>query len=70
MAWKTYYETGSLNAGTLKFNVKRHQPLAAAREAARVVSLRKGLWRCVVLDSRGRETVECVRGRCEKGRGW
>lgn len=70
MSWKTYYETGSLAKGTLKFNVKSHRTLAAAREAARVVSVREGLFRCLVLDSRGREVVECVRGRCAKGRGW
>lgn len=69
MSWKTYYETGSLAKGTLKFNVKRHTTLAAAREAARVMSVQSAGF-VVVLDSRGREVVECVRGRCAKGRGW
>lgn len=64
MSYYTYYETGSLRAGTLKSHRRRFGTLKAALVVAGNISRRRGGY--VTVDKGGLEVAVCHRGKCVK----
>lgn len=63
--YKTYYETGSLRAGTHKIHIRKYKTKKRAVEAARRLSRASREW--VAIMRGGFEVGACYNGKCEGG---
>jgi hypothetical protein len=65
MSFMTYYETGSISAGTKRFHKKTFASKKKAVEHARKLSKFKNRG-YVTVNKGGREVAECYKGVCLK----